>query len=101
LVVVVNKMSVPLEQGPAVVSAFARRAGDLRAVPGCLGFELWRASERELWAVSRWQSRPAYEAWRQSESFALAHTPAEGEGDEGKRIDSTVMLQERVLPAGP
>jgi heme-degrading monooxygenase HmoA len=105
VVVVVNRLAVAEERQKAVVAEFAAHAGDLRAAPGCLGFELWRAEAGELWAVSRWQSRTSYEAWRSSEGFARAHggassAPLHAAGEE-RSAEQGALLLERLLPAGP
>ncbi|GAB6876491.1 antibiotic biosynthesis monooxygenase family protein [Thermaerobacter litoralis] len=79
MLVVINRIW-PEPGGEArLEEAFSRTPG-MKDVPGCLGFEFWRATGRageagraEYLVVTRWASREAFEAWRQSAHFQHAH----------------------------
>lgn len=81
VIIVVNRLRVPSGAGERLEQGF-RHAADMRSVPGCLGFELWRSPDgSEYQAVTRWESREAFEGWRQSEAFRHAHRDTRaGEG---------------------
>jgi heme-degrading monooxygenase HmoA len=63
---------VPPDVIDRMVAGFRHGAPDLRQFAGFLGFELWR-TENSLEAVSRWESRAAMEAYRNSPAFAAHH----------------------------
>jgi heme-degrading monooxygenase HmoA len=83
MVVVVNRLQCPGSYSVHLEQA-CKQAGNLEGVPGFLSFTFLRhrtlpaADEVEYLALTTWESNEAYEAWRQSESFARAPRAAAG-----------------------
>ena len=73
MIVVINRIQPQPGTEDRLEQAFARASG-MKDVPGCLGFEFWRNEQGgEYLVVTRWESRAAFEAWRQSPHFQHAH----------------------------
>lgn len=75
--IAVNRITAPPEAMERMTEGFRRNAASLKGFAGFIAFELWRG-ETALEAVSRWESREAYEAWRASDHFLAAHTGTRG-----------------------
>jgi len=79
--IAVTRIKAPSAAQDRMVEGFLRGGPELRRRPGFLGFELWRNDET-LEAVSRWESREAMDAYRNSPIFgsttgrARAHAAA-------------------------
>lgn len=73
-------------------AGFRRGAPELKHFPGFVGFELWRSGE-VLEAVSRWESREAMEAYRESPMFGAHHRPGGSQGEaENVTFDAEVIV---------
>lgn len=77
--VAVNRIPAPQQAMDRMVEGFRRNAESLKAFDGFLSFELWRG-ESALEAVSKWESRAAFEVWANSDSFLASHGFARGQG---------------------
>jgi heme-degrading monooxygenase HmoA len=73
--IVVNRITAPTEAMDRMTEAFHRNAGSLGDFEGFIAFELWRG-ETTLEAVTKWESREAFEAWRNSDNFLASHAGA-------------------------
>lgn len=75
--IAVNRIAAPQEAMERMTEGFRRNAPSLKEFAGFISFELWRG-ETTLEAVSKWESREAYETWRNSENFLASHAGARG-----------------------
>lgn len=78
-VVKINALSIPPQAGEEVVKRFSARLGELSKVDGFEGFELLKptADNEPRWFVySRWRDEAAFQAWRNSDTFAQGHAGA-------------------------
>jgi heme-degrading monooxygenase HmoA len=73
--IAVNRITAPQEAMDRMTEGFRSNAASLKEFAGFLSFELWRG-ESTLEAVSKWESREAYEAWRDSDNFLASHAGA-------------------------
>jgi heme-degrading monooxygenase HmoA len=81
--IAVNRIAAPSEAMERMTEGFRRNAASLKEFAGFIAFELWRG-ETALEAVSKWESREAYEAWRASDNFLAAHAETRGgQGSQG------------------
>lgn len=90
--IAVNRIAAPKEAMDHMTAAFHRNAESLKEFEGFIAFELWRG-ETTLDAVSKWESRAAYEAWRDSDNFLAAHAGSRG-GQGGQGGGSSVAYYE-------
>lgn len=94
MLIVINRIWPEAGTEQRLEEAFSRSSG-MKDVPGCLGFEFWRRqgagpaghpgavepvpsgpdaeARTEYLVVTRWASRQAFEAWRNSTHFQHAH----------------------------
>ena len=77
--VAVNRIIAPPQAMDRMVEGFRGNAESLKQFEGFIAFELWRG-EAHLEAVSKWDSRAAFEAWANSDSFLASHGFARGQG---------------------
>jgi heme-degrading monooxygenase HmoA len=77
--IAVTRITAPSAAQERMVEGFRRGGPELKRFPGFLGFELWRNAET-LEAVSRWESREAMEAYRDSPIFGAHHGPGSSGG---------------------
>ena len=75
--IAVNRINAPKEAIDRMTEGFRRNAASLKDFDGFIAFELWRGDDG-LEAVSKWESRAAFEAWRNSENFLASHAGARG-----------------------
>ncbi|HEX8733030.1 MAG TPA: antibiotic biosynthesis monooxygenase [Ktedonobacterales bacterium] len=80
--VAVNRITAPAQAIDRMVEGFHRNAASLKDFAGFQSLELWRG-EGTLDAVSKWDSRAAFEAWANSDSFLASHGFARGQGGDG------------------
>jgi heme-degrading monooxygenase HmoA len=81
--IAVNRIAAPPQAIERMVAAFHQNAASLKEFQGFIAFELWRG-EAALDAVSKWESRAAFEAWRDSDNFLAAHVgPRGGQSGQG------------------
>ncbi len=75
--VVMNRLTIASEQAANLEQGFSHSAGRMRAVPGCLNFNLLKeenvAGDTVYVALTQWEDEAAFTAWTQSESFRRAH----------------------------
>ncbi|HEX9035842.1 MAG TPA: antibiotic biosynthesis monooxygenase [Ktedonobacterales bacterium] len=83
--VAVNRIAAPQEAMDRMTEAFRRNATSLKDFEGFIAFELWRG-ESSLDAVSKWESRAAYDAWRTSDNFLAAHAGGRGGQSGGSSV---------------
>lgn len=79
--IAVNRIAAPPEAMDRMTEGFRHNAESLKTFDGFIAFELWRG-ETTLDAVSKWESREAFEVWRTSDNFLAAHAGARG-GSQG------------------
>lgn len=85
-------MRAPEEALERMSAGFRRGAPELKRFPGFVGFELWRNGD-VLEAVSRWESREAMQAYRESPMFGAHHSPGGGPGEaENVTFDAEVIV---------
>jgi heme-degrading monooxygenase HmoA len=77
--VAVNEIKAPASQHQRMAEAFERHAPGLKQFPGFLSFELWFSENDTVLAVSRWESREAFEGYANSEMFKSHHGGASRE----------------------
>lgn len=77
--IAVNRINAPAQALDRMIEAFHQNATSLKAFDGFIAFELWRGDDG-LDAVSKWESRAAFEAWRSSDNFLASHAGARGGG---------------------
>ncbi len=81
--IAVNRITAPKEAMDRMTEAFHRNAASLKDFEGFIAFELWRG-ETTLEAVSKGESREAFDAWRNSDNFLASHAGARGsQGGQG------------------
>ncbi|MDB5076661.1 MAG: antibiotic biosynthesis monooxygenase [Chloroflexi bacterium] len=81
--IVMNRIKSPPEFSEHLERAF-RHAGSMQDVPGFVSFQFMRNTREadqggavEYVALTQWNSRDAFEAWKKSEAFSRAHEGAE------------------------
>ncbi len=88
--VVMNRLTVAPAQAEQLEQGFAHSAGRMRAVPGCLNFNLLKekqeggAGETVYVALTQWEDEAAFTAWTESESFRRAHANSGQSGAMGE-----------------
>jgi len=97
MLISVTKINAPKEHLERMAQAFRQAAPDLKAVPGCTGFELW-LNDTTLEAISRWESRAALDAYAQSGMFTAHHGgPGGGSGGQGAGAGGVEYYEGEVL----
>lgn len=84
--VAVNRITAPKEAMDRMTEGFRHNAESLKQFEGFIAFELWRG-ETALEAVSKWESRAAFDTWRASDNFLAAHAGARGGQGGGSAAD--------------
>ena len=79
--VVMNRLACPISYAEHLERAF-RHAGNMQGVPGFASFKFLRQdaddpAQRHYAAVTEWENKKGYEAWRKSESFERVHSGSE------------------------
>lgn len=93
--VAVTRISAPPQAQERIVEGFRRGGPELKRFPGFLGLELWR-NDTTLEAVSRWESRAAMEAYRNSPMFG-GHHSGTGAGQPGQGGETVSFDAETVV----
>ena len=92
----INRIHCPAAAAEHLERAF-QHAGNLENVPGFVAFQFLKNTREgeplEYLALTTWESRAAYEAWRKSEAFSQAHGGAGGEGSVTASLDTYEVLQ--------
>lgn len=86
-VVKINALAIPLQAGDEIVKRFAARLDELSTVAGFEGFELLKPTgeaETRWFVYTRWADEDAYQAWRNSETFAQNHGNGPAGGSDGE-----------------
>lgn len=75
-IVVINAVAVPPQAREGFEARFAARAGKVEDATGFEGFELLRPAEGQdqYYVYTRWESRDAFDNWRNSQEFDKAHS---------------------------
>ncbi|WP_438020794.1 antibiotic biosynthesis monooxygenase family protein [Sorangium sp. So ce315] len=76
--IVVNTITASAPALQAMVESFRRAAPEMRQFSGFLGLEIW-LDDGSLKAVSRWESREAFQEYPRSEVFRRHHRGMAGE----------------------
>ncbi len=86
--VVMNRLTVAPAQAEQLEQGFSHSAGRMRAVPGCLNFNLLKeedVGEESIYvALTQWEDEAAFTAWTESESFRRAHANSGQSGAMGE-----------------
>lgn len=93
--IAVNRISAPQEAIDHMTEAFRRNSASLKDFEGFIAFELWRG-EAGLEAVSKWASREAFDAWRNSDNFLASHAGArsgQGGGSAAAFYEGEIMAE--------
>ena len=90
--------AAPPEAIVRMTEGFRRNAASLKEFAGFIAFELWRG-DGTLEAVSKWESRAAFEAWRASDNFLAAHAGARGDST-GQAPRQPPTMRARSWPSG-
>lgn len=72
----INALNIPPQAGDEVVKRFEARMTEMSTVAGFEGFELLRPTgeaEPRWFVYTRWSDEDAFQAWRNSETFANSH----------------------------
>ncbi|GAC1320954.1 MAG: hypothetical protein NVSMB2_17280 [Chloroflexota bacterium] len=83
--IAVTRIQAPAEAQQRMLEGFRRGGPELKRFPGFLGLELWH-NDSTLEAVSRWESREAMEAYRNSPMFGSHHGPGSGSGGSAETV---------------
>lgn len=86
-VVKINALNIPPQAGDEIVKRFTARLDELSTVEGFEGFELLRPTgetEPRWFVYSRWRDQAAYEAWRNSDTFARGHAGSSNDAGGGE-----------------
>ena len=80
--VAINVLAVPPAMREVLEQRFANRAGAIDEMPGFEAFELLRPLEgQDAYLVyTRWETREAFEGWRDSQAFSSGHAQASADG---------------------
>lgn len=76
--IAVNRIQITADEQDKMSHAFQHSAPNLKEFDGFLGFELWHEENGDLLAVSRWQSKEAFEQYIHSDMFKAHHGGSEG-----------------------
>ena len=93
--IAVNRITAPKEAMDRMTEGFRRNSASLKDFDGFIAFELWRG-ETTLEAVSKWESREAFDAWRNSENFLASHAGArsgQGGGSAATYYEGEVVVE--------
>ena len=86
--VVMNRLTVPVEQAGHLEQGFSHSAGRMHEVPGCLNFNLLKEEridgEAVYVALTEWETEAAFRAWTESDAFRRAHANAGQSGAMGE-----------------
>ncbi|QQE79899.1 antibiotic biosynthesis monooxygenase [Alicyclobacillus sp. SO9] len=74
-----NRIEVSEEEQQKMQQGFAHNAPNLKEFDGFLGFELWTEEDGALLAVSRWESKEAFEGYIHSDMFKQHHGGESGQ----------------------
>lgn len=91
--IAVNTIKTEASHLEKMEKAFEQMAPRLNHLAGFAGFELWK-SEGQLKAVTKWESKQAFDDYLASDMFKSQHG---GEGGEAKRPDAQVETFDGVL----
>lgn len=72
--ITVNTIKVVPQAAPEMIESFKKSAPEMKALPGFLGFELWRPDEGTILAIAKWESKEAFEQYPRSEMFRRHHS---------------------------
>jgi heme-degrading monooxygenase HmoA len=89
--IAVTRITAPPEAQERMVDGFRRGGPELKRFAGFLGLELWRNADT-LEAVSRWESREAMEAYRNSPMFGSHHSGPGGQSGQTVNFDAEVVV---------
>ena len=90
--VVINAITVPVDQADELADRFAGRAGMVEKAEGFEQFDLLRPADgRDQWlVVTRWRDEAAFQAWMGSAAFGQGHGgQAHGGGQNRPPVAST------------
>jgi heme-degrading monooxygenase HmoA len=85
--VAVNTIKIPTAHQATMIEAFRKNAPDLKQFNGFLGFDIWTSENDSLLAISRWESKEAFEQYIHSDAFKQHHG---GEGSDRMRAAAEV-----------
>ncbi|NMP21218.1 antibiotic biosynthesis monooxygenase family protein [Sulfobacillus harzensis] len=73
--VVMNVLSIPEDAKGHMAQMFAGSGENMKKIPGCLEFQFLDAvGENKQVVYTKWESEADFEAWRNSDAFAQAHS---------------------------
>jgi heme-degrading monooxygenase HmoA len=80
--VVINAITVPVDQHDAMAERFAKRAGLVEQAEGFERFTLLRPADgKESWLVeTQWKDEASFQAWMGSRDFGAQHGQAQQAG---------------------
>jgi heme-degrading monooxygenase HmoA len=80
--VVINAVTVPLEQHDSMAERFAARAGLVEEAEGFERFTLLRpADDKDVWLVeTQWKDEESFQAWMSSRAFGAQHGQVQQSG---------------------
>ncbi len=77
---VFNNIPVSDEGRPIFEQRFLNRSRDIEKMPGFIAFRLLRPIKSETYIVfTQWENKQAFESWKESNSFAKAHSKPQPE----------------------
>jgi heme oxygenase (mycobilin-producing) len=92
-----NVVEVKEENREAFERQFLERESHVHKAEGFAGFELLRRDrDGEYIVLSRWESNEAFQAWVNSDLFALSHRHADGQLAEKSRVQNYDVIDTRV-----
>lgn len=75
---VFNNIPVSDEGRPIFEQRFVSRSREIEKMPGFLAFRLLRPIKSEIYIVlTQWENKQSFDAWKQSNAFANAHSGSE------------------------
>ena len=95
----VSRLRVPEDRSEELVAAFRDRAGLVDSVAGFVDLEVWRSDRhsddgRELWMVSRWESKEHFTAYMRSPEHRVSHDRVDPDLHRAIRLERLEQLHD-------
>lgn len=99
--VVINAITVPVDNRDVLEERFANRAGQVSKAEGFEAFELLRpaneAAGDRYFVYTRWTTKDAFEGWMSSQAFQQGHKQSGEGGDQRPAGTGSEVLAYEVI----
>jgi len=93
MLVVMNRMNVPVQHEEQIKKAFVHSTKSMNQVEGFIDFQLMHSKENnEFLVYTKWQSEDDYQAWKTSEAFNQSHA-----GTENLDVNANIEMLDVVV----